>query len=143
MAHGDGDLQRVGQGLQAHLPQTTPGTVTPSTVGQDQQGIRAGVPHLAFRLPPQSDALHCEVRGVMAGSHIDEPTVVSHVIDPVRTALPTLIDGKSWICTRIGCPFGCQVRPAFLKSPTSSFFLVSTEMTGWPRSRNARARLFR
>jgi len=28
-------------------------------------------------------------------------------------------------------PFGRSSRPLFLKSPTSSFFFVSTEMTGW------------
>ena len=28
-------------------------------------------------------------------------------------------------------PFGRHSRPLFLKSPTSSFFFVSTEITGW------------
>ena len=31
-----------------------------------------------------------------------------------------------------GSPVARNSRPPFLKSPTSSFFLVSTEMTGWP-----------
>ena len=37
-------------------------------------------------------------------------------------------------CTRTGSgsPFGRNSRPAFLKSPTSSFFLVSTEIAGSP-----------
>src|SRR5918995_196267 len=43
-------------------------------------------------------------------------------------------------CTRTvsGWPVGRQVRPAFLKSPTNSFFFVSTEITGWPAAWNWR-----
>ena len=37
---------------------------------------------------------------------------------------------KSWTCTRCGVFAGRQVRPAFLNAPTSSFFLVSTEIVG-------------
>jgi hypothetical protein len=37
---------------------------------------------------------------------------------------------KSWTLTRSGLPFGRHSRPSFLKFPTSSFFLQSTEMTG-------------
>src|SRR5438046_9009626 len=70
VAHGDGDLQRIGQGLKAHLPQTTPCTVAPSAVGQNQQGIRPGVPCMPLLLPPQSDALYGEVRSVVAGANV-------------------------------------------------------------------------
>src|SRR5215475_9490293 len=38
----------------------------------------------------------------------------------------------------IARPYGCScptARPAFLKSPTSSFFFVSTEIAGWPAAR--------
>ena len=41
--------------------------------------------------------------------------------------------GKSWTSTSSGSPCGCHSRPAFLKFPTSSFFLVLTEMNGTPR----------
>src|SRR5712692_5671824 len=43
-------------------------------------------------------------------------------------------------CTRTvsGWPVGRHVRPAFLKSPTNSFFFVSTEITGWPAAWNWR-----
>src|ERR1700730_11010862 len=42
-------------------------------------------------------------------------------------------------CTRTGsgCPLGRNSRPPFLKSPTSSFFFVSTEITGCPAAWNA------
>ena len=35
-----------------------------------------------------------------------------------------------------GVALGCHSRPAFEKFPTSSFFLVSTEITGCPVARN-------
>jgi len=43
-------------------------------------------------------------------------------------ALPKSLSKKS--CTRVsfGCPCGCHSRPAFLKPPTNSFFLVSTDI---------------
>src|SRR5947207_6757267 len=44
---------------------------------------------------------------------------------------------QSWTRTSSGSPCGCPSRPAFLKSPTSSFFFVSTEITGCLRSWNA------
>ena len=39
---------------------------------------------------------------------------------------------KSCTRTSSGWPLGRSSRPAFLKSPISSFFLVSTEIAGWP-----------
>ncbi len=41
--------------------------------------------------------------------------------------------GNSKSCTRTGSgwPFARSSRPGLLKSPTNSFFLVSTEMAGW------------
>ena len=39
---------------------------------------------------------------------------------------------KSWTRTGSGSPLGRNSRPGFLKSPTNSFFLVSTEMAGSP-----------
>ena len=41
----------------------------------------------------------------------------------IRTARP-------WTPTFSGSPFGRHSRPSFLNSPTSSFFFVSTEITG-------------
>ncbi len=44
---------------------------------------------------------------------------------------------KSCTRTGCGCPLGRNSRPPFLKSPTSSFFFVSTEITGCPAAWNA------
>src|SRR5215203_5608640 len=52
-------------------------------------------------------------------------------------AFPTASPGKSWTRTRSGSPVGCHSRPVFVKSPTNSFFFVSTEITGCPRELNA------
>src|SRR5947209_1747943 len=49
-------------------------------------------------------------------------------------ALPALSPGKSWVRTAAGWPLGRHSRPALANSPTSSFFLVSTLITGSPLS---------
>ena len=43
----------------------------------------------------------------------------------------TVMDSPVWSASV------CNSRPPFLKSPTSSFFFVSTEMVGWPAAWNA------
>src|SRR5215475_1449937 len=44
--------------------------------------------------------------------------------------------GKSCPLAGTGSPVGCHSRPLLAYSPTSSFFLVSMEITGSPASRN-------
>src|SRR6266542_1009368 len=58
---------------------------------------------------------------------------------PYGNATPTAAPGKSCTPTSTGSPVGSHSRPAFLKSPTSSRFLVSTLITGSPAARNATA----
>src|ERR1700678_4685954 len=48
---------------------------------------------------------------------------------------------KSWTLTSSGLSWGRHSRPAFLTLPTNSFFLVSTETTGWPSFRKDAARV--
>jgi len=52
-------------------------------------------------------------------------------------ALPLPRCGKSCTDTRSAFPLGSHLRPLFLKAPTSSFFFVSTEITGSPARRKA------
>src|SRR5439155_21564174 len=61
---------------------------------------------------------------------------------PYGMALPPagVLIRKSWTRTRWGDFAGRHVRPTFLKSPTSSFFLVSTEIVGCCRPCAARSR---
>src|SRR3954453_23564149 len=49
---------------------------------------------------------------------------------PYGVARPKSLSMKSCTRTFSGSPLGRSSRPPFLKSPTNSFFLVSTEMTG-------------
>ena len=58
---------------------------------------------------------------------------------PYGIAFPSASLGKSCTRTAGGVAFGCHSRPAFAKFPTSSFFLVSTEITGCPVFRNRSA----
>src|SRR5271167_3814466 len=51
---------------------------------------------------------------------------------PCGTTLPSSSILKSCTFTPNGSPLGRQSEPPFLKLPISSFFFVSTEMTGWP-----------
>ena len=61
-----------------------------------------------------------------------QPALVARSSTPYGTARPSSLIEKSCTRTSSGEPFGRHARPAFLKSPTSSFFLVSTEITGSP-----------
>src|SRR3954471_13102200 len=51
---------------------------------------------------------------------------------PEGATLPSSGRAKSCTRTASGWPLGRSSRPPFLKSPTSSFFFVSTEIAGWP-----------
>ena len=64
---------------------------------------------------------------------LTQPALRGQVVDPVGDRLAQRPGrGSRGRLTRSGSPLGCHSRPPFLKSPTSSFFLVSTEMTGCP-----------
>jgi hypothetical protein len=52
------------------------------------------------------------------------------VVDAVGQRQPSSGMRKSWKRTGSGSPLRRSSRPPFLKSPTSSFFLVSTEIVG-------------
>src|SRR5664279_2659478 len=78
MAHGDGDLQRVGELLEAYLPQTAAGAVASTTVCQDQERIRQRITSPTLLLPPQPDTLDGEIRGIVAGAHVHKPTIEGH-----------------------------------------------------------------
>ena len=54
---------------------------------------------------------------------------------PYRIACPPCSPGKEWPRTFTGAPSGRHSRPACAYSPTSSFFLASTLITGCPAAR--------
>ena len=68
----------------------------------------------------------------MIDTDADPAGIIADVVDTVGHGAAKFVIRKS--CTRTGSgePLGCHSRPAFLKSPTNSFFLVSTEIAGSP-----------
>ena len=65
-----------------------------------------------------------------------------HVVDPIGDGLaPSSEEIVDLHLLRL--PVGCHSRPLFLKLPTNSFFLVSTDTTGSPAPRSALIRPFR
>jgi hypothetical protein len=54
---------------------------------------------------------------------------------PYGIACPPPSSPKPWERARTGSPFGRHSRPACANSPTCSFFLASTLITGWPAAR--------
>ena len=54
---------------------------------------------------------------------------------PYGIACPGSRSAKEWSRTFTGSPLGRHSRPAWAYSPTCSFFLASTLITGWPAAR--------
>src|SRR6516225_68869 len=61
---------------------------------------------------------------------LTQPELAARSYTPYGTARPSSLIRKSWTRTSSGFPWGRYSRPLLRKSPTNSFFLVSTEITG-------------
>src|SRR5207247_10973684 len=96
----------------------------------NQQLIRARISGLPNYIPPAAQTRHCEAGGIVVLANGDPARIAADIVDAYGMALPSAGSGKSWTLTGSGCPLGCHSRPPFLKLPTNSFFLVSTETTG-------------
>src|SRR6266511_862630 len=70
-------------------------------------------------------------------------TEVSWSTPTLTQALPSAVSGKSKVETSGALPVGRHSRPARANRPTSSFFLVSTLITGSPAARYCPARALR
>ena len=133
VTHRDGEPGALGELLQFPLPEPQACAVASARVRGDQERLRlaiGGAPHL---LPPPANRLHGEGRGVVIDPHADPPFVAVQSRRRRREWLcrPSgVLMRKSWTRTRCGVWVGRHVRPAFLKSPTNSFFFVSTEIVG-------------
>ena len=68
----------------------------------------------------------------MVDPDLDPALVVGEVVDAVGDRLAELVVLEVVDADRLGLALGRHSCPPFLKSPTSSFFLVSTEIAGWP-----------
>src|SRR5262249_42355764 len=129
----------VCQTLQGHLPQARPMAVAAAPIRRDEQFLCTGEAQHAHLFPPATDAGSGEIGRVVVDAHTHPALVVRDIIHPIGNRLPSFLSRKSWTRTWSGSPWGRHSRPAFLKSPTNSFFFVSTEITGWQRFWKRRA----
>src|ERR1700730_17015384 len=149
---GDFDADLVGQMLQLALPQAQTGAIAAAPISGDEQSFGLGIANAADILPPATDGLYRKGCRVVVDAYADPASVGREIIDTIRHRPTQLLDQevvdshlfrltfrpprpnslirRSWPRTFSGCPCGRHSRPPFLKSQTSSFFLVSTEITG-------------
>jgi hypothetical protein len=88
----------------------------------------------AFSRARAADGIDGKTRRVVIDTDAYPAGILADVVDAVGHSAAKLLDQKESRGTRTGSgePLGRHSRPAFLKSPTNSFFLVSTEMAGSP-----------
>jgi hypothetical protein len=137
---GDGYNQAglVGKALQFTFPEADAGTVAAAAIGRDGQGWSLGIAFAAQPLPPAADALDRKFGGIGIDPDIDPSLVRGNVIDAVRRHLTQAFDLEVMDAHRLGISprlrggrlLRRSSRPPFLKSPTNSIFLVSTEIAG-------------
>ena len=133
-------LQVVGQPLQFHLPHARSIAVAAARIGGDQErrrpADRPAVPSSSTTGGSRRRRTRaCRGRGPRSPTLRCAPCRRRRTGSLCRSRRP----GKSCTRTASGVPVGCHSCPAFLKSPTNSFFFVSTEITGCWRCRNAAA----
>ena len=128
----------IGEALRFSLPQPDPNAVGPTAIGGDGETVRSRIARLAQLVPPTADAFHREGRSVGIDTDTDPAMIGRDVIhtpgsSPGQAPGATLpSSGSLKSCTRTGSG-SCwrrNSRPGFLKSPTNSFFFVSTEIAG-------------
>ncbi len=120
----------VGQRLQFTLPQTDARTIAAAAVGSDEQPCGTGVAGAAQFLPPAPDAVDGKGGGIMVDPDADPARIGGEIINAIRNRPAKLLDQEVVDPDRLRITLRYS-RPLFLKSPTSSFFFVSTEIAGW------------
>ena len=130
MADGDAQAEFVGQRLQFAFPQAYPSAVTAAAVGGDQQSTGLRIAGATHAVPPATDRIDCEAGGIVVDADTHPSRVAGDVIDPIRHGATKFRDQKVVHSHRLGLSLRTQLAAPFLKSPTSSFFLVSTEIAG-------------
>ena len=120
----------VGEFLELELPQPHARAIGAAAVGCDRQFARLGVTLTPHAVEPASDRRDGELGRIDGDADTDKSGVGRHVVDAIGRRLAQFLVDKVMHVTRCGEFFGRQSDPPFLKLPTSSFFFVSTEMTG-------------
>ena len=88
MTDRDGQPCFVGQFLKFPFPQPDAIPVAAAAVGRDQQALGLGIPLAPHRMPPATDALDREGRGVMVDPDADPSGVFRHIVHTVRRGTP-------------------------------------------------------
>src|SRR3712207_2064067 len=130
-----GQTALISQPRQLPLPQPHPHAVQAAPIGRDGQALGPRRARSPERLPPAPDGLPRKGCRVMVLAHPDPAGIGGQIINAGRHRPPSSVIRKSCTRTASGDPWGCPSRPPFLKSPTSSFVLASTEITGSPAAR--------
>jgi len=112
--------------LELLFPNPRAGGIAAPAISFDQQlsGLRKAFQ--SFGRTPLGNIVHRKGGRVGELAHVDGALIVLHIVDAVRHGLAQRILRKVMHVDALWP----QVRPAFLKSPISSFFLVSTLITG-------------
>ena len=134
MAHRNRKPRLIGQALEFQFPKAQPIAVAAAAIGRDEQVGRLGIEPLSLVTPPPPDGRHRKSGRVMVGAHIDKPRILSQIVNAIGVGARHQRTRKIVALHPGAVPLRRHWRPGFSKSPTSSFFLVSTEITGQRRA---------
>ncbi len=84
MRHGNGQIEFVGQLLQAEFPQPTPIAIGSTAIRLNQQFLLAGIVVLSTVQPPGTNRRHRKRRGLVRPAHDHIAFIPGHVIDAIR-----------------------------------------------------------
>ena len=126
----DIEAELVGQFLQFAFPQAHPRAVAAAAIGGDQRSGGVGVTRPTDDLPPLADAVHREGARVVVNANTHPSRVRGQVIDPVRYRAAELLDQEVMDPDFFRVALGTIFAPVVAEIADSSFFLVSTEITG-------------
>src|SRR5688572_18792969 len=114
-------------GSEAHA--STAGSVGAAAVGRDHQPGGRGIEGTTFLVEPGTNGVDRELGGI--AGHTDTAAVVGQIVDAIGHDLAEVLvlEVMNLGSPRLALGTPSSV-PLLVKLPTSSFFLVSTEITG-------------
>ena len=127
-----GEARLVGEALQLTFPQTNACAVVAAAIGGDQQTRRMGIAGLAEPLPPATDALDGECRGVGVDADIDLTLVGGDVVDPIGRDLPQSLDFEVVDADRLRLALAAQLSTAVFEVAHQFLFLRVDRDCRWP-----------
>src|SRR5260221_4855968 len=138
VANGDGQAGLISQVLHLLLPQPIARPIGATPISHDQQFPTSGIQFAAHALPPASDALDGKLCGLM----VDADRSRSRCFAPDHRCYTEWLSRPQWKGNHTHSRSCLALWLAMLSRhscalPISSFFLQSTEMTGWPLASKA------